>query len=176
MKKRNIALWGIILLAVAAMLYSCNKEGNEMIDASAEDNLVEQKTANMTPSECPFYPHFKYRSSSSQYSLCNDMAGSFCGFDVDDILNGDEECWLIMNENIARRGYMSYRMLNSHNAGEAIDSARKGAITFHADVMFLSEDLVERTGTDLIPAGRYKAGVTSYHGDSVICVYFDTSL
>ena len=89
---------------------------------------------------------------------------------------GDETGWLMMYENDPCRIYIPTKVLLANHVNELIDSAHTGAMTYHSDFELMSESLIETVGTDLIPAGRYPTYLTTYKGDSVVCICLDTIL
>lgn len=104
---------------------------------------------------------------------------AFMRIQIDAILSGDEECWLELHEKDPYgwlKFYFPNDYLYANNAGELVDSARNGAMTFHADCEILNKEIMNIIGTDLIPAGRYQATIIPYGKDSVVCVNYGTTL
>ena len=178
MKKNLLALVGIVMIASISIFYSCNKEVNTISSGNVENEITQSKEKPHLTWEQQFYPHFKWRTSflSIPLELCDQPSGKFCGFYIDDILNGDETCWLMMYKNNPCRIYLPTAFLLANHVNELIDSARTGAMTYHSDFELMSENLIETVGTDLIPAGRYPTYLTTYKGDSVVCICLDTIL
>lgn len=172
MKKSIVALTGIVMIAAATILYSCNKEGNEIANGNVGTEVSQTKAKEML--EQPVQPHFTYRPTI-QYGSCIAKTGYLCGFDLT-VLTGDEACWLMMYMGDPYAFLLPKSYLLANNAGELIDSARTGTMTFHSDFEFLSDELVKLAGTDLIPAGRYPTVMTTHKGDSAVCIYLDTVL
>ena len=50
------------------------------------------------------------------------------------------------------------------------------ALTHHSDFEVNSQNLSDATGIDVIPAGRYPTTLTTFNGDSAVCIRFDTML
>lgn len=174
MKKFFLAIAAIIMVAGTITFVACNKEGNEIVK---ENNITENSQTKELPelyTSQPVQPHFTFRRTIS-YPLCNSLSGFICGFDLT-ILSGDEACWMIMFLDNPYAFLIPSDYLFSNNAGELVDSARNGYMTFHADCELLSDELVELAGTDVFPAGRYRADLTTYKGDSVVCIYLNELL
>ena len=179
MKKSIVALTGIVMIAAATILYSCNKEGNEIANGNVGTEVAQAKANSGKPIEQPVTPHFLFRTSINPYAPCTSTYGYFCGCNIDVVLTGDETCWLMIHEKDPYgwlRFYIPNELLYKSNAGEVVDSAQNGAVTFHADCEIMDKELAEIIGTDLIPAGRYQASLTTYKGDRVVCVNFGTTL
>lgn len=169
MKKTILTLMGIALIATTALIYSCNKEENGV----AKDNIVETKqTTHVDPYEAQFYPHFKYRQGF--HDLCDKSYGTCCGHDIDAVLNGDEECFLMRKEyedKFWTNMYMPIKLLIINHANELVTCAENGKpMTFHDDFNVLSKELIDFLGTDMIPAGTYNTYVTSYKGKKMVCI------
>jgi hypothetical protein len=178
MKKNLLALVGIVMIASISIFYSCNKEVNTISSGNVENEITQSNEKTQSTWEQQFYPHFRWRTPflSVPLELCDKPSGKFCGFYIDDILNGDETCWLMMYENDPCRIYIPTKVLLANHVNELIDSAHTGAMTYHSDFELMSESLIETVGTDLIPAGRYPTYLTTYKGDSVVCICLDTIL
>jgi len=178
MKKTHFALIGIVMIATVAFFYSCSKEVNINESGYVVTDTVQTKEAPILAWEKAFYPHFKWRKMMTMVSLaqCDAEGGYLCGFNIDDILNGDETCWFIGYKNYPYRVYIPLTVLSSNNADELIDSACTGAMTFHSDFEVNSQNLSDATGIDVIPAGRYPTTLTTFNGDSAVCIRFDTML
>lgn len=180
MKKCIAALMGIVMIATSAILYSCNKETNTIGSEEIGTEIVQTKTDNGTTLSQGVAPIFLFRPTAFNNNIpCNLNYGHLCGYQIDAILSGDEVCWFELNQKDPDswlRFYFPKNYLYINNAGELVDSARKGAVTFHADCEILDKSLMDIIGTDLLPAGRYQANVIPYHKDSVVCVNFGTTL
>ena len=179
MKKTFLALMGIALIATTALIYSCNKEENE----TAKEKIVGTKLLPDTERrpgswvddfEKPFYPHFKYKYSNSLLEKCKESGPIYCGHDIDDILNGDEICFLWrkeLDDKFWVDMYMPMEFLKKNQAEELVTCAENGEpMIFHDDFNVLSKELVEFLGTDMIPAGTYNTYVTSYKGEKMVCI------
>lgn len=166
------------MIAAVSIFYSCNKDVNTVGSGNVGNEKLQSKEKPVPTWEQQFYPHFRWRKTITPVPLahCNAPSGNFCGFYIDDILNGDETCWLMMYENDPYRFYLPTTVLLANHANELIDSAYTGAMTFHSDFELISKDLIATVGTDLIPAGRYPTFLTTYKGDSVVCICLDTIL
>ena len=182
MKKKIFALVGIVIIATIAIFSSCNKEGNEIINGNVGAEVTQTKSATST-SSTSFYPHFFYRDNKYT-GWCKESGSYVCGSDIYDpnnpfnnqhIMNGDEACLLMRYESHPDDlfgMYLPFGILYANNAGEIIDSAENGAMTFHKDFNIYSEKIMDFVGADLIPAGRYTATVTKYKGKDVVYIYF----
>lgn len=170
MKKTIYAIVAMIMLVGTVTFLSCNKE-SEM--PKNEASLSDEKS-NMDMHD--FTPDFRRRNAISPYALCDSKSGNFCGFNLDNALNGDEVCWLMMHEGDPFRFILPKSLILSSNAGELVDSAHTGAMTFHSDFEIVSAHLAKDLGINLIPAGRYPVAMTMYDGDSAVCIYLDTIL
>ncbi len=175
MKKTILALMGIALIATTALIYSCNKEENE----ATKENIVETKQDTghnqnhwHDSYQAGFCPHFKYRIGFSD--PCNQNSGTYCGHDIDAVLNGDETCYLMQwshEDNLWTDMLMPIRLLIKNYAKELVTCAENGEpMIFHDDFNVLSKELVEFLGTDMIPAGKYNTYVTSYKGEKMVCI------
>lgn len=179
MKKIFFALAGIVMVASATIIYSCNKENHEI--ANEENIITEAVQTKANPDgaiEQPVTPTFLFRSPYSplfQGGECRSAEGHFCGCSIDATLSGDEACWLMVHEKDPYRDlrfYITQELLFKNHANEVVDSAKNGALTFNADCEILDAKLAKLIGTDLIPAGRYRTQVTTYKGKPSVCVYF----
>ena len=168
MKKTIWTIMVIIISAVVVAFVACNKE------SEIQNNETVQSSVKMANGPADFCPHFKYRFGYSQD--CTAKSGSFCGFDIDAVLNGDEVCYLMMKDGDPYRFILPKTVLLSNSAGVVIDSARTGSMTFNSDFEILSQSMAKDLGIDLIPAGRYPAFMTTYQGDSVVRIQLDTVL
>ena len=175
MKNKKIAFIGIIVLAIGTMLFSCNKEAEVVINENAENNIEPKATPDPT-SSIPFYPHFKRGYHSTAHVHCDSPTGDICGYNIDDILTGDETCYLMLKENEPFGFYLPKSLLLRHNVHELIDSAYRGAMTFYSDFEVVSDRIKSLTGIDVIPAGRYYTTMSTYQGDSVVYVHLDVIL
>lgn len=176
MKKKIFALAGIVIIATIAIFSSCNKETNMIGRGEIGNEEVQSKDKTITHQEYPFYPHFRWTNSMTPTFMahCNAPSGDFCGFYIDDVLNGDEACWLMMYDNAPYRLYLPTKVILANNADVLIDSARTGSMSYHSDFAVKSTELMKLTDVDLIPAGRYPTFMTTHNGDSAVCICLDT--
>lgn len=173
--KKNITAIGIAIITTITLISSCNKDSQETI-SEAVSGTTALSNAKKNSEANEFSPHFKYRTTNSPLLPCTAKTGFFCGFDIDAVLNGDEACWLMMKDNDPYQFYLPKTILLSNNVGVLIDSARTGSMTFHSDFEVISAHLAKDLGISLIPAGRYPASMTTYDGDSAVCISLDTIL
>ena len=181
MKKSSIIMAAIAGLAISVIAISCNKERNEVTNGAIGAEVVQSKV--VTTSSTSFYPHFLYRDNKYT-GWCKESGYYVCGSDIYDpnnpfnnqhIMNGDEACLLMRYESHPDDlfgMYLPFGVLYANNAGELIDSAKNGAMTFHADFNIFSDEIAEFAGTDLIPAGRYSTTIEKYNGKDVVYIYF----
>lgn len=179
MKRIIFTLTGITILTVSMLLYSCNKEESDTITTTIENENIDNKEHVMGSSVTEMLPHFLWKEHSNTPAIhCNSVRGGiFCGYNIDDVLSAEEVCWLMRYENDPYNWLYCYfptDYLSKNKVTEMIDSARNGALTIHADCQILSDELVEFAGVDIIPAGRYLAYMTTFNGDSTVCVDFGT--
>lgn len=170
MKKTILTLMGIALIATTALIYSCNKEENE----ATKENIVETKQAPTLVK--PVGAHIKQKYTQSPLERCKDSGPVYCGHDIDDILDGDEICYLMLRKyenEFWTNFYMPIKLLIEKQINELLDCAKNGKpMTFHDDFNVLSKDLIDFLGTDMIPAGTYNTYVTSYKGEDMVCIEF----
>lgn len=181
MKKLIWAIAAVIMVAGAITFAACNKEGNEVTKENVGTEVVQSKAA--TTSSTSFYPHFSYRDNKYT-GWCKETGNYVCGSDIYDpnnpfnnqhVMNGDEACLLMRyadNPDDLFGMYLPFGVLYANNAGELIDSAENGAMTFHADFNIYSDKIAEFAGTDLIPAGRYSTTIKKYNGKDMVYIYF----
>jgi hypothetical protein len=168
MKKTIWTIMVIIISAVVVTFVACNKESE-----LTNNEPIRNKAKSVYVQDCS--PHFLWKNINSQ--PCSNKPGSiFCGYNIDDVLTGDEACWLMMKDGDPFRFFLPKSLVLSSNVGVLIDSARTGAMTFHSDFEIESASMAKDLGIDLIPAGRYPAAMTMYNGDSAVCIYLDTVL
>jgi len=174
MKKYILAVIALIMAAGTITFVACNKEGNEIVNENIITENSQTKALPVSYTCQPVQPHFTFRGSIP-HPLCNSLSGYICGFDLT-ILSGDEACLMILFLDNPYAFLIPNDYLYANNAGELVDSARNGAMTFHDDCELLSDELVELAGTDVFPAGRYKTELTTYKGDSAVCIFINESL
>lgn len=172
MKKSIFAIM-VIAAGVVAVVCSCNKERTELLNG----NTTQTKAAPNQEIEQPVTPKYRFRLSAlNPETPCNASHGHLCGLNIDVILNGDEVCW-VKRQFDDPYGHLKFYFLTDNlyknGAGELVDSAKNGAVTFDADCEILNKELEELIGTDLIPAGRYPANLTTYKGESAVCVHLN---
>lgn len=180
MKKIILVLTGIAMIATATVFYSCNKEGNDVVTDGIVTEVAQTKTTGNGSTR--FYPHFLFRDNMNT-GWCKETGKHVCGSDILDpnnpynnqnVMNGDELCLLMRyagNPDDLFGMYLPFGVLYANNAGELIDSAENGAMTFHADFNIYSEEIAAFAGTDLIPAGRYSTTITEYNGKDMVYIY-----
>ncbi len=175
---------GVAMLVSTVFVYSCNKEEKENLTGKIENQVAPTKQNNHNGMSQPVSPQFIYRPSIEHGSCCL-SSGYMCGFDVT-VLSGDEACALYgylcrldLEEDPRQPGTyraeyftLPVKYLIDQKATELIDSAKFGAMTFDADCMFKSEELIKLTGTDLIPAGRYPVKLLKEKGEQVVRIDF----
>lgn len=178
MKKYILAIAAAIVVTGAISIAACDKDANTIGSETVGNEKIQSEEKSIPTWEQEFYPNFKWRRTISSVPLaqCDATFGNLCGFYMDDVLNGDEACWLMMNGSAPYRFYIPTTVLLTNRANELIDSARTGAMTYHSDFELISKYLIEKIGTELIPAGRYPTFMTTYKGDSVVCIRLDTIL
>lgn len=170
MKKIIFAITGTAMMVAATILYSCNKEGAEAANGSigAEEILSKKETTYYTA----FHPHFTYRNNKYT-GWCKETGIYVCGIDIASPQNGDEACLLMRyasHPDDLYGMYIPFGILFANHAEEIIDSAKNGAMTFHADFNIYSDEIQEFAGTDLIPAGRYPATLTQHRDKNMVFI------
>lgn len=171
-KNSFFAVMGVIAMVSMAAICGCEKENKVVVEKSSDASTTQSKNVYIES----FTPHFRWNTFLMIASPCNASGGYFCGYYVDDILTGDEVCFLMMLENNPT-GYLTPYLfvmpapyLIANGAGELVDSARHGYFTFHDDINFLSDTWRSRTGMESIPAGRYPAQISVEHGDTNVLI------